>query len=112
MLVPGQPLGPASRYTPGPGTHLYQSQVCASIAGAVHQPSSSSSGGPPRPSLSVVRPSSSSAQAAILPDVGALVLGRVTRITARQATVAILVVGEHVCADDFQGVIRCVSLPF
>ncbi len=42
----------------------------------------------------------------MLPTVDSIVLCRVTRIQSRQATVAILVVGETVCADEFQGVIR------
>ena len=33
-------------------------------------------------------------------------LARVTRLQERQANVAILIVGEHVCADAFAGVVR------
>ncbi|PGH03422.1 hypothetical protein AJ79_07388 [Helicocarpus griseus UAMH5409] len=35
IAVPGQRLGPASSYIPGPGTHIQDSFVCASIAGPV-----------------------------------------------------------------------------
>lgn len=41
-----------------------------------------------------------------LPTVDSVVLCRVTRIQTRQATVAILVVGNDVCKDEFNGVIR------
>ena len=41
-----------------------------------------------------------------LPTVDSVVLCRVTRIQTRQVTVAILVVGDDVCKDEFNGVIR------
>ncbi|KAI2608808.1 uncharacterized protein GGS25DRAFT_521982 [Hypoxylon fragiforme] len=42
----------------------------------------------------------------VLPEVGNVVLCRVTRITPRHATVAILVVGETVLEAEWQGMIR------
>lgn len=42
----------------------------------------------------------------VLPAVDAIVLARVTRINPRQANVAILVIGQTVCADEFPGIIR------
>ncbi len=42
----------------------------------------------------------------ILPEVNSTVLCRVTRITPRQANVAILVVGETVLDGEWQGLIR------
>ncbi|KLJ06164.1 hypothetical protein EMPG_10418, partial [Blastomyces silverae] len=35
IAVPGQRLGPVSSFIPGPGTHIQDSFVCASIAGPV-----------------------------------------------------------------------------
>ncbi|KAL2386783.1 exosome complex subunit Csl4 [Blastomyces gilchristii SLH14081] len=35
IAVPGQRLGPASSFIPGPGTHIQDAFVCASIAGPV-----------------------------------------------------------------------------
>ncbi|PGH27674.1 hypothetical protein AJ80_00689 [Polytolypa hystricis UAMH7299] len=35
IAVPGQRLGPATSYLPGPGTHVQDSFICASIAGPV-----------------------------------------------------------------------------
>ncbi|KAL1838857.1 hypothetical protein VTJ49DRAFT_2110 [Mycothermus thermophilus] len=35
LAIPGQPLGPASRYRPGPGTHLHNGHLYASLLGHV-----------------------------------------------------------------------------
>jgi exosome complex RNA-binding protein Csl4 len=42
----------------------------------------------------------------VLPEVNSTVLCKVTRITPRQATVAILVVGDTVLDGEWQGIIR------
>lgn len=109
LAIPGQLLGPISKHTPGPGSHTYNSQLYASIAGPITSTPSPTSISKPTtksspPTFSISRPHSSTTN--VLPTVDAIVLCRVTRIQARQATVAILVVGETVCADEFQGVIR------
>ncbi|KAI9768207.1 MAG: exosome 3'-_5 exonuclease subunit ski4 (Csl4) [Geoglossum simile] len=122
IAIPGQPLGPASQYLSGPGTHVQNLLLCASILGPVVEQAaqgspktSSKKTGyvPPLPTLSVQRSAHSSsndtALTNVLPEVGAVVLARVTRINPRQATVAILVVGETVCSDEFQGLIRQVA---
>lgn len=36
LAIPGQLLGPASRYQPGPGTHLHNANLYASLLGHVH----------------------------------------------------------------------------
>ncbi|KAK3296889.1 uncharacterized protein B0H64DRAFT_112966 [Chaetomium fimeti] len=36
LAIPGQLLGPASRYQPGPGTHLHDANLYASLLGHVH----------------------------------------------------------------------------
>ncbi|KAH6840815.1 hypothetical protein B0I37DRAFT_224183 [Chaetomium sp. MPI-CAGE-AT-0009] len=45
LAIPGQLLGPASRYQPGPGTHLHDANLYASLLGHVHisQPQQSQS---------------------------------------------------------------------
>lgn len=143
LAIPGQLLGPASKYKPGPGVHLYESNLYSSLLGAVEisQPaskssSSSSNQGPSKritritqnlpsragagapselPTISVSRgaggPAAGGAnkkqqQREVLPQVGNTVLCRVTRITPRQAVVAILVCGETVLGAEWQGVIR------
>ena len=45
-------------------------------------------------------------KAEVLPEVNSIVLCKVTRITPRQANVAILVVGETVLDGEWQGLIR------
>lgn len=116
LAHPGQPLGPASKYSPGPGTHIYNSQVYASLGGPVLVGSPTAAPAPPKtnsaaksnhatakPSVGIPHLASSSNT---LPTVDSIVLCRVTRIQTRQATVAILVVGDDVCQDEFNGVIR------
>lgn len=64
------------------------------------------------PTLSIERntkttgSSEGGSKAEILPEVNNTVLCRVTRIAPRQATVAILVVGETVLDGEWQGIIR------
>ncbi|KAK5165330.1 hypothetical protein LTR04_001356 [Oleoguttula sp. CCFEE 6159] len=133
LALPGQPLGPTSKYTPGPGTHVQSAQIIASICGPVLTsrplPSSSTSAAGSKPSkttplplevLSVSRtplPASTTAASTIgaasaaetsnvLPEVNNIVLARVVRVMARQATVEILVVGDGVVREAFQGVVR------
>lgn len=131
IALPGQLLGPSSAYRPGPGVHLHDSQLYSSLLGAVaiSQPTSNSSlpKGPAKrmtkitaslhsgasttttnnnsqsdlPTISVSRHARE-----VLPQVGNVVLCRVTRITPRQAVVSILVCGETVLEAEWQGVIR------
>jgi exosome complex component CSL4 len=127
IAVPGQLLGPTSEYQPGPGTHIHNSNLYASILGPVRKVNPPKPAGPQkrltkitpappvaRPTLSIERNISvintteggSKGKAEILPEVNSTVLCRVTRITPRQATVAILVVGETVLDGEWQGLIR------
>ncbi|KAF2489959.1 hypothetical protein BU16DRAFT_553223 [Lophium mytilinum] len=114
----GQPLGPTSKYAPGPGTHIYESVIHASISGPVvstHVPPTSTNtnkSSKPLPTLSITRnppPTSSSflrGGASVLPEVDSIVLCRITRLGARFASAEILVVGELVCREPFSGMIR------
>ena len=132
LALPGQPLGPISKYAPGPGTHIFDSQIYASILGPVTStppskrpatsstllaPSSNTLTNPSNlPTLSIVRHASSAASGgnwaaggagtSVLPEVDAAVLAKVTRLGARQATVEILIVGDNVCREGFQGLVR------
>ena len=116
LAHPGQLLGPASRFASGPGTHIFNSQLYASLGGPVllnpptpasalikAYPAAKSAPATANPSLGIPRLTSSSNT---LPTVDSVVLCRVTRIQTRQATVAILVVGDEVCKDEFTGVVR------
>lgn len=116
FTLPGQLLGPTSRYRAGPGTHIHESNLYSSLLGAVsvaqprlagptkrpnrivkHLPSSDN-----LPTLSVQR----GQRATALPEVGDVVLSRVTRVSQQQAIVTILVVGDAVLDAEWQGVIR------
>jgi exosome complex component CSL4 len=128
FAVPGQLLGPTSSFLPGPGTHTYNSQIYASILGPIQRSTPPKESGPTKrptkitpaapvslPTLSISRnPSETQTQEGtekgkkneVLPEVNSTVLCKVTRISTRQATVAILVVGDTVLEGEWQGLIR------
>jgi exosome complex component CSL4 len=125
IAVPGQLLGAASEYLPGPGTHIHNSNLYASILGPITKTTPPKPPGPQKrltkitpvppttlPTISIERNISISGvkdghtKAEVLPEVNSMVLCRVTRITPRQAAVAILVVGETVLDGEWQGLIR------
>jgi exosome complex component CSL4 len=125
VAVPGQLLSSSSEYLPGPGTHIHNSNLYASILGPVTKKNPPKPVGPQKrltkitpagpvalPTISIGRNISMASSKAgatkqeILPEVNSTVLCRVTRITPRQANVAILVVGETVLDGEWQGLIR------
>ncbi|KAF1957985.1 hypothetical protein CC80DRAFT_37893 [Byssothecium circinans] len=126
IAVPGTLLGPSSKYLPGPGTHIHDSQIYASIAGPVASStprappstntttSTSTTNSKPKllPLLSISRsatppsPSPSSIPTTILPEVESIVLARITRLTPRFANAEILVVSDTVCREPFSSIIR------
>ncbi|PSK51900.1 hypothetical protein B9Z65_3167 [Elsinoe australis] len=75
ILLPGDPLPPAP---PSLGTHLFSTTLTSSLAGTHHRSKTTTSVRPPHPAS----PS--------LPSTGDIILGRITRITSRQATLDIL----------------------
>ncbi|KAG8530404.1 uncharacterized protein KY384_004906 [Bacidia gigantensis] len=101
---PGLPLGSASIYTAGPGVHIHDGQIVASLLGtptilspAEHPKTSNSK--PiitiPRLLPSPVYGTTSSAHVSntnVLPAVGSLVLARVLRVRQRQVDLGILCV--------------------
>ncbi|KAI1648138.1 uncharacterized protein F4817DRAFT_73926 [Daldinia loculata] len=133
VAVPGQLLGPADKYSAGAGTHIHEANLYSSLLGtvAVAQPekvpgpakrltriaalaagntgsnnnSGSSSSSNTLPTISVSR-SGVSEKREVLPEVGNVVLCRVTRITPKHASVAILVVGDTVLEAEWQGLVR------
>jgi len=125
IAVPGQVLGSASDYLPGPGTHIHNANLYASILGPISRTAPPKPVGPQKrltkitpappillPTISIDRDISlgntkdGNKKIDILPEVGSIVLCKVTRIAVRQATVAILVVGETVLDGEWQGLIR------
>ena len=124
IAIPGQLLGPSTQYLAGPGTHIHESNLYSSLLGTVSVAQPEKAPGPAKrmtkivpqdpvklPTISVSRSGPStgpgtSVKREVLPEVGNTVLCRVTRINPRQATVAILVVGESVLEGEWQGLIR------
>ncbi|KAB8234525.1 exosome 3'-_5 exonuclease subunit ski4 (Csl4) [Aspergillus alliaceus] len=119
LAIPGQRLGPVTSYSAGPGTHVQQYNVYASIAGPVvvdpaqpgsngkatlsvsRSPRAPGTGNAAKPVTTPVgaKPSATSTSTPkpkpkynTLPAVDSVVLARVTRVQKRQATVSILVV--------------------
>jgi exosome complex component CSL4 len=125
LALPGQLLGSIDKYLPGPGTHIHEGNIYASISGPVASTAplrasttpSATSKPHSAPLLSISRSISSSSSpgilgsgsgggAPILPEVDSIVLARITRLTPRFATCEILVIGDVVCREAFQGQIR------
>lgn len=107
-VFPGQDLGPTSKYIAGPGTMIYQDRIRSTLVGVQAQTESF----PSQITLSVSRhdddqnPQSFPFNANLLPEVGSVVLARITRINRLQAQAQIIVVGETPLVEDFQGIIR------
>ncbi|GAA98685.1 uncharacterized protein L969DRAFT_91393 [Mixia osmundae IAM 14324] len=94
FALPGQQLtGAPTKLQSGDGTYTRGGQVISALAGPVRHDSKT---------VSVGR----EAQATLLPEVGQIVIGTVTRIARAQATLAIQVVGSRLTVRDIQGVIR------
>ncbi|KAJ4983245.1 3 -5 exoribonuclease csl4 [Stagonosporopsis vannaccii] len=117
IALPGQLLGSADKYFPGPGTHMHESSIYASIAGPViTSPTPKTTTPKPSPLLSIQRPSTSTdpgilgtgsgGGGTILPEVNSTVLALITRLGPRFATCEILVIDDVVCRESFQGQIR------
>lgn len=108
LAVPGQRLGSIASYAAGPGTHIQQSNIYASIAGPVIvDPIQSETQTKSTLRVSRVSPGSTATSTSnvsstpvanrkfrynTLPAVDSIVLARVTRVQKRQATVSVLVV--------------------
>lgn len=82
--MPGQVLAPASSYVAGPGTHIFEDNIIASIAGPVENIPPASKAG--KPTVSVPR----HALQAPLPAVNSIIFARIIRVQARQLIVSIL----------------------
>ncbi|KAJ4290604.1 exosome 3'-_5 exonuclease subunit ski4 (Csl4) [Kalmusia sp. IMI 367209] len=113
LALPGTLLGPTSKYAPGPGTHIHDSSVYASIAGSVIFTASSKSTATKLPLLSISHPGAESSSnlpgsgsANILPEVGATVLARITRLGTRFCTASILCIPPYVLPSSFAAQIR------
>ncbi|PHH81898.1 hypothetical protein CDD82_7589 [Ophiocordyceps australis] len=117
VAIPGDVLGPVSRYASGPGTHVYQGNVVSSLMGKVETTPPCQTPGPAKrlnkitaaiadQQRSIVSVSRRPHGNQLLPEVGNVVLARVTRLMPKQAIVAIQQIGGTVLHTEWQGVIR------
>ncbi|KAI0157695.1 hypothetical protein GGR57DRAFT_460668 [Xylariaceae sp. FL1272] len=124
IAAPGQLLGPAAKYMAGPGTHIHEANLYSSLLGhisitqpekstvpakRIHRISALSSSTPNGISTVSVTPAAAGGEQdkrEVLPEVGNIALCRVTRITPREATMSILIVGDAVLSAQWQGIVR------
>ena len=123
IALPGNVLGPTSKYAAGPGTHIHEGNVVASLMGAVTvaTPAQAAGPGPAKRLNRITAPAAAADRGQpatvsvarrggrrreVLPDVGHVVLARVVRLMPRQAIVVIQQVGATVLQTEWQGVIR------
>ncbi|KAF7562110.1 hypothetical protein G7046_g2036 [Stylonectria norvegica] len=116
IALPGNVLGPLSKYAPGPGTHVYDGNVVSSLMGRVAVTAPVKPVGPAKrlnkltapvtEELAIVSVARHGHKREVLPDVNNVVLARVVRLMPKQAIVVIQQVGETVLQTEWQGVIR------
>jgi exosome complex component CSL4 len=93
VVVPGQVLATSASSIAGPGTHVFEDNILASITGPLNTiPSSQKKG---KPSLTISRHASVPPG----PEVNSTILARVIRVQARQLIVSILPVAPGSSAD-------------
>ncbi|KAI8377554.1 uncharacterized protein BYT42DRAFT_546231 [Radiomyces spectabilis] len=98
-VTPGQRLGYADDYIAGPGTYIRDGLLYASVVGLRHiEPATDGQ----LPTISVSKEKEQSA----VPEVGNVITGKVIRVNPHQAVVAIMVVNDVPCKEDFMGAIR------
>lgn len=100
IVCPGDALGDAAALDGGEGTYVRSGVVYATLLGRRRVDAAAPGGG--RPTVTVERPSG----AAAMPEVGDVVLARVTRISHLLAGADILVVNERPLAVPAAAVIR------
>lgn len=104
IALPGQLIGPVNTHNVGTGTHIDGTQLYASIAGPLTSTTSKSTKSTTTTTSSISRRTGS-----LLPEVGSLVLGKITRTNTKQATLSILALGAtgaHVLREPFPALIR------
>jgi exosome complex RNA-binding protein Csl4 len=104
VVCPGDRLRHSSEVVAGRGTYVRESDgaVCAALAGAAVVTPALAGAADARPVVEVLRGSA----AAPLPQPGATVLARVTRVTPRMASCDILCVAGAATEAPFSGIIR------
>ncbi|KAF5706627.1 exosomal core csl4 [Fusarium globosum] len=116
VALPGNILGPVTKFAPGPGTHVYGGNVVSSLLGRVTVTPPTKTPGPQKRLNKITAPATEELatisvarhghKREILPDVENIVLARVLRLMPKQAIVVIQQVGDTVLQTEWQGVIR------
>ncbi|CAH0053284.1 unnamed protein product [Clonostachys solani] len=118
VALPGQVLGPITKFAPGSGTHIFQGNVVSSLMGQVSVVAPAKAPGPakrlnkitgvalPKDELATISVVRHGSRREVLPDVGNIVLAQVLRLMPKQAIVMIKQVGDTVLQTEWQGVIR------
>lgn len=102
IVCPGKRLGRVSQFRAGPGTYERGMYIFASVVGPKVEQRAEDGG---KPFLIVSQAKRARAADQVI-EVGDVVMGRVTRITTRQAWVEIMCVGETVLREPHKGVVR------
>lgn len=99
FVLPGAVLGALGDYVSGPGTHCVEGSVCASLAGIMSVDDERT--------IEVKHWRRRIVSGALLvPSVGSIVTGRISRITAGQANLDIVCCSETVLPQSAPGIIR------
>ena len=96
-VLPGQLLALLSECIPSSGTHVRSDKVYSSLLGTRILDTSTQP-----PTISVIRPG----HAALVPQIGSIVVGRIIRINPRFALVSIQMIDASPCSEPFSGLIR------
>ncbi|KAI8986054.1 hypothetical protein BDB01DRAFT_787523 [Pilobolus umbonatus] len=98
-VTPGQRLGYVVDYNQGAGTYERDGLLYASVVGYRYIDSND------KGELPTIRVTKEKEQSAV-PEVGNTITGKVIRVAPHQATVAIMIVDDIPCKEDFMGIIR------
>lgn len=90
FAIPGQVLGKLTTHIPGPGTHVTDDSIYASLPGRLETTTASGKGS--KPTLSVSSTTTRTIATPSLPTAGSTILARILRVQVRQLTCSILAV--------------------
>ena len=106
LVIPGQPLGPTSKFSPGPGTHIANEQIQSSIVGSTTKTTPTNNRTLPIILTAHPPDSTTSKPAPLLPTVGAIVYARITRLTRQHVHASILAISSTVATHPCRGILR------
>lgn len=103
IVIPGDALGLASKYTPGQGTTVRRGNIYSTLVGKIKiETSSNDIKGQKLPTISV----QSGRTAPGVPEIGSWTIGRVMNINERQAKVSMMSINGGILQQPLLGVIR------